>query len=494
MSPETPTVLTTPDLLRHRAGVQPDGVAFIVDGGGELTYRDWDERSDAVANQLVADGVGRGDRVGLLFGGLEWTDYAVGYFGVLKAGATAVHLNADMPACELSRRLTLTSVSGLLHADGRALPAGFSGWSAAVSGLDGGPGPVKAEVEPEDIADIVFTSGTTGAAKAYTVPHGNATFGRTIGAMSAFGDSAYMLTMLQIATSSSATALNISTISQVVTVLGPLRDADRLGQLIEQYRTGIVAITPYFADRLVALRLAEKYDLSSITMFACGSSPLAPARAKKLLELVPGAAITSACSQSEANPAICINTFDPERPMSVGRPTPVTELRIVDESGEELPAGQLGEIWLRHPAPKRLYLGLAEVNARIEADGWYRTGDLGRLDEEGFLHFFDRRVDAVRTADGLVSTPAVEAALYEHPAVFEAAAFGVPAPGSPDGEVQHVAVAVVLDPDAGDVDLDAHLAGLLEPGQRPVRTVVLEKLPRNSQNKVLKRDLRELYS
>ena len=490
MSPEAAAPRAAGDLLRHRAGVNPDGVAFIIDGAGELTYGDWDRRSDTVARRLVSDGVGRGERIALFFGGTEWVEYAVAYFGVLKAGATAVHLNADQPDEELRRRLALTEVTTLLHAPGRAAPAGFTGRAAATDTLDGGDhAPVDVDIAPEDIADVVFTSGTTGPAKAYTVPHGNAVFGRTIGAMSAFGEASYMLTTLQIATGSSASALNIATIAQVVTVLGPQRDIDRTGLLIEKYRAGMVAITPWIANRMVETRLHEKYDLSSVGMFACGSAPLAPARAEQLLAMVPGAKITSACSQSEAGPALCVNVFDPARPMSTGRPTPVTELRIVDEAGEDLPAGRVGEIWLRHPAPKRLYIGLPELNASILADGWYRTGDLAHLDEEGFVHFFDRRADAVRTSDGLVSTLAVEAALYEHPAVVEAAVFGVPA----DAPIQEVVAAVVLEHGRPDPGLEKHLAERLAPGERPARIVLLDELPRNSQTKVVKRELRETY-
>ncbi|WP_406207829.1 acyl--CoA ligase [Kitasatospora sp. NBC_01560] len=490
MSPEAAAPRAAGDLLSHRAGVHPDGVAFIVDGGGELTYGDWDRRSNAVAHRLLTDGVARNERIALFFGGTEWVEYAVAYFGVLKAGATAVHLNADQPDEELRRRVGLTGATRLVHAPARPAPAFFTGTAATVDDLDGGDfTPVEVDIAPEDIADVMFTSGTTGPAKGYTVPHGNAVYGRTIGAMGAFGEASYMLTTLQIATGSSASALNIATIAQVVTVLGPQRDIDRTGLLIEKYRAGMVAITPWIANRMVETRLHEKYDLSSVGMFACGSAPLSPARARQLLAMVPTARITSACSQSEAGPALCVNVFDPERPMSTGKPTPVTELRIVDEAGEDLPAGRVGEIWLRHPAPKRLYLGLPEINEKILADGWYRTGDLAHLDEEGFVNFFDRRADAVRTADGLVSTLAVEAALYEHPDVLEAAVFGVPA----EAPLQQVMAAVALRDGRPDPGLAAYLAGRLTPAERPARIVFLAELPRNSQTKVVKRELRETY-
>ncbi|MYX96618.1 AMP-binding protein [Streptomyces sp. SID486] len=491
MSPEPAAApLTVPDLLRHRARVQPDGVAFVVDGATELTYEDWEKRSNALAHRLLAGGAGRGERIGLYFGGMEWIEYAVAYFAVLKSGATAVHLNADQPAAELDRRISVAAVSRLVHAPDRTVPAGWAGPALSADALDGAdrtPPPVA--IAPEDLADVVFTSGTTGPAKAYTIPHGNAVFGRRPDAMDAFGSASYLVTTLQLATGSSASALNIATISKVVTVFAPPDDIDRGGQLIEKYRAGMVAITPWIANQMVLARLHETYDLSSVGMFACGSAPLPPARARQLLEMVPGARITSACSQSEASPALCVNVFDPEHPMSVGRPTPITELRVVDEEGADLPTGRVGEIWLRHPAPKRLYLGLPEVNERITADGWYRTGDLGHLDDEGRVHFFDRRADAVPTAGGPVSTPAVEAALYEHPAVREAAAFGIPAGAA----VQQVAAAVVLDPAQDGTGLEEHLAARLDPGRRPVRVVTLDALPRNAQNKVLKRELRERF-
>lgn len=454
-----------PGLLRRRATAQPDGVALVVDGQEELRFGEWDRRSTRVARGLREAGVAAGDRIALAFGGLDWVEYAIGYFGVLKAGATAVHLSTALPARERRRRLAQTGAARVVEApDVAAVERGGRARS--------GPRPA-----PGDVAEILYTSGTTGPAKAYAVPHGNLAFDRRLGDMDAFAGAQHMIVTVPLGTGSSAGVVNVATVSPFVAVLCPPGDVERLGQLVERFQAGMVGITPWVATQIAEARLHERYDLSSVHTFACGSAPLPPAHARALLAMVPGARVSSACSQSEAAPALVVNVFDPLHPTRAGRPAPNTELRIAGPGGRPLPPGGLGEIWLRSPAPKRLYLDRPAANRRILRDGWYRTGDLGRVDGDGWLHFFDRRADAIRTADGLVSSLAVEAELCEHPAVREAAAFGI----GVRGREQEVAAAVVLRPGGDPAEVRDRLGG---------HVVAVDALPRNLHGKVLKRRLR----
>ncbi|GAA3273820.1 acyl--CoA ligase [Dactylosporangium vinaceum] len=479
--PAAAQLAVVPDLLERRAGEDPDGIAFIVDGHATLSFREWETRSRAVAHSLLDMGAGRGRRIGLLFAGLDWIEYAVAYLGVLRTGATAVHINDALPPAEVRRRFDECGVARLVHADRLVPPAGFDGTTHPLSTLDTGTDlPLSVAIDPADISDVLYTSGTTGPAKAYTVPHGNLTFGKQAAATRDFRVAGHMLVPMTLGTSTSATCVNSALSAPAVSVVCDPDDIDRMGQLIEQFAIQSLAITPWIAIQLLAADIAGRYDVSSVTMVASGSSPLPPPIARAVLAAFPGARIMSACSQSEAGPALVVNMFDPAKPLSVGRPTPTTELRLVGADGAEVPQGEVGEIWLRHQAPRRLYLN-AELHRGDE--GWYRTGDYGRLGDDGSLYFFDRGVDMLRTADGPVSTIEVEAALYEHPAVREAAVFG-----GPDGEV--LAAVALSDPDAL-AEVEAATAGRLAPHQVPVHILALPTLPRSQNGKVLKRELRE---
>jgi acyl-CoA synthetase (AMP-forming)/AMP-acid ligase II len=483
---ETTTALVVPDLLVQRAAGDPDGVAFNVDGGAQLRYADWEARSRAAAHTLRDAGVGRGQRVALLFGGLDWIDYAIAYLAVQRTGATAVHLNDGLSRPEIDRRMIECGVSRVIHCERLAPPAGFDGPAATLSMLDrGDSAPLTVSIDPDDIADVHYTSGTTGPAKGYTVPHANLTFGRNPLAFRD-ADRGGMLVPMPLGTGTSATCTNFALVSPLTSVVCLPGDVERMAQLIQDRAIGSVAVTPWIASQMIAARIHERYDLASVHMVGCGSAPLPSPLALALLQIFPSARVTSACSQSEAGPALVVNVFDPAKPLSVGRPTPITELLIVDPAGDPAPQGELGEIWLRHPAPKRLYLD-PERNTGILGDGWYRTGDYGRIGADDNLYFFDRGVDLIRTAAGTVSTVEVEAVLYEHPAVREAAVFGVPG----DSPIPEVMAAVALT-DSGDLsDVRTFLTHRLAQHQMPSRFLVLPTLPRNQTGKVLKGELRE---
>ena len=488
---ETAIALAVPDVLDRRAADDPDGIAINVDGGARLRYAAWAARSTAAAHALRDAGVGRGQRVALFFGAMDWIDYAIAYLAVLRAGATAVHLNDGLSRSEIERRLKECAVSRIVHSAHLEPPAGFAGPTATLAALDrGDQRPLDASIDPSDIADLHYTSGTTGPAKAYAVPHGNLTFGRNLAAFRDFGGNAsYMLVPMPLGTGTSATCVNAALAAPATSVVCWPDDVERMAELIQQLRIGSIAITPWIAIRMIAAGIQDRYDLSSVRMVFSASAPLPPAVALAVLRAMPGARLTSACSQSEAGPALLVDVFDASRPLSVGRPSPLTELQVVDGRGEPVPAGEVGEIWLRHPAPKRLYLD-PELNRGILTDGWYRTGDYGRIGPDDNLYFFDRDADLIRAGDRLVSTVEIEAVLYEHAAVREAAVFGASAGGSrPD-----VVAAVALTDPAELPGVRAFAASRFAPHQAPGRFLVLPALPRGQTGKVLKRELRQLVA
>ncbi|MEU0077514.1 class I adenylate-forming enzyme family protein [Micromonospora tulbaghiae] len=487
------SAVVVPDLLRHRTGLMPEQEAINVRGKTAITYGDWDRRSNAVARAVLdrLGGTGRGARVALLFGGDDWIDYAVAYLGVLKAGATAVHVNDTMPAVELRRRFDQCGVAGVIR--GAALPPwrdDAGRWSVVVADLDqGDTGAVDTGVTPEDISDILYTSGTTGPAKPFTNPHGNLTYGRGSAALGQLVDPAPLLAPMPLGTTSSATTVAVlaTTTPSPLIVCSP-DDPEEIARLLATHGCATLILTPWTAIRLAAVRPQDRYDLGSVKTIGNASAIMPPRIARDLLAAMPNATIANAYAQSEAVPAIILGNVDPDRPMWLGRPGRGTEMRVVDPQGEPLPPGELGEVWLRCEAPKRLYLDQA-LNARVHAGGWTRTRDLGRATADGELFLFDRMTDVITTDGKLVSSLEVEAALYDHPAVREATAVALPDPEH--GEI--VAAVVAADPALDDATLAAFLAERLEPHQVPARIHRLDALPRGGTGKVLKFQLRQRF-
>lgn len=487
MSPSAPQPVV-PDLLDRRAADDPDGVAFLVDRRGALTFGEWEQRSRAVANALLAAGVGRGHRVGLLFGGMDWNEYAVAYFGVLRAGASALHLNDRLGAPEIMWQVAECEVGFLVRADSLTAPDGFTGQCLPLGELEKGPDtPLRVEISPEDIADVHYTSGTTGTPKAYTVPHGNLTFGRDPANYRAFSGGATMLVPMAPASSTAATCVFSALVAPMTSIVCDPHDIERMAWLVQEHGITTLAITPWIAVQMIDARVSERFDLTSVTMLASAGAPLPPPIAVRMLAAMPQASLTSAFSQSEAGPALIVNVFDAARPLSVGRPSPTTELRLVASDGEPAGPGEVGEIWLRHPAPKRLYLDAAR-NAAVLADGWYRTGDYGRLGPEGDLCLVDRGPDRICAEDGTVSSIEVEAVLFDLDGVRDCAVVGAPS----GGRHQEVVAAVVLAAGTELAEVEEFAAARLEPHQIPSRYLVLEALPRNLKGKVLKDSLRQM--
>lgn len=487
-TPEITTGYTAHDLLRRRAQLQPDRIALNIDDGPVITYGEWDRRSNAVARGLRDAGVGRGQIVGLVFDGLDWIDYAAAYLGVLKSGATATHLNRSVGAEEIMARMNRCSAVGILHGEDVVPPAAFTGLTGTVTTIAASDtSDPRIPVSVTDIADILFTSGTTGPAKGSASPHGNLTYGRGPEGFHLFGDPEPLLTPMPLGTTASATTVNFSIHTPSTLVICPVDAPERMAQLIEKFSIGSIMITPWLAMQLVYSGATERYDLSCVETVANASTALPPAIARKLLQAMPNARLNMSYAASEAVPASIGHTFDPAVPMATGRPLRGTELRIADANGDEVPAGELGEIWLRSPAPKRYYFDDPELNAKVHADRWTRTGDLGRVDETGLLFFFDRRNVAITTGGKLVSTIEVEAALYEHPEVRQAAVFGIP---KEDGDTEVAAAVGLSDPRYLD-ELPGFVAGLLSPDQIPTRWQLVDSMPRSANGKVLKHVLRD---
>ncbi|MGC5011549.1 class I adenylate-forming enzyme family protein [Streptosporangium sp. DT93] len=476
--------LTVPQLLHDRALADPDGVALIVHGSAPLTYRRWYERSTDLANRLVGRGVTPGDRIGLVFGAADWTDYAVAFCGVLAAGAAAVPLSERLAPGDLRLMLDDCGATGVVHGAGFTVPG--AGWSATIEDLDAETSYEKAVLAPPapgDLAQILYTSGTTGRPKGVAATHANLAHG--CGARRRpFAHSRHLAHAFPIGTNAGQAMLINALDAHPAVVTLPRFTPGRFASLIESYRAGTVFLVPAMAIELIGAGVGERHDLSSVLLLGSAAAPLPSAVATALTATFPNATITNYYTSTEAAPAQTVMMFDPDRPGSVGRAIAGGRVRIATPEGEPLPAGETGEVWMRSPAAPRAYYG--DPESGTFRDGWVRMGDLGRIDDEGYLYLVDRESDVVKSGAFKVSTIHVEEAVHDHPAVAEAAAFGVPHPVL--GTVVAVAVAVrePLTPE----ELRIFLKDRLASHELPAHVLTVDALPRNDGGKVDKRALR----
>ncbi|MEV4243030.1 AMP-binding protein [Streptosporangium canum] len=473
--------LTVPQLLRDRASADPDGVALIVHGSEPLTYRQWYERSAVIANGLVARGVTKGDRVGLVFGSADWADYAVAFCGVLAAGAAAVPLSDRLASADLRFMLEHCRATGVIHAGGLTVPE--IGWSATPDGLRTETSYETADPAPGDLAQILYTSGTTGRPKGVSATHANLAYG--CGARRRpFAHSAYLLHAFPIGTNAGQAMLINALDAHPAVVTLPRFTPGRFAALIESYRAGTVFLVPAMAIELINAGVGERYDLSSVLLLGSAAAPLPSAVAQALTTAFPNATITNYYTSTEAAPAQTIMMFDPDRPGSVGRAVAGGRVRIATAEGTPLAPGETGEVWMRSPAAPRAYYG--DPESGTFRDGWVRMGDLGRLDAEGYLYLVDREGDVVKSGAYKVSTIHVEEAVYQHPDVVEAAAFGVPHPVLGTVVAVTMATRAPLSPE----ELRIFLKDRLAPHELPAHVTTVDALPRNNGGKVDKRALR----
>lgn len=262
----------------------------------------------------------------------------------------------------------------------------------------------------------------------------------------------------------------------------------RFARLIESYGAGTVFVVPAMAIELLNAQVEERYDLSSVRLLGSTAASLPPAVAAGMAKAFPKATIVNYYTSTEAAPAQTTMIVDPKRPASVGRPSSGAAIRIVAEDGRTAKAGERGEVWLRSPAGTRSYYRDRRLSDDIFRDGWVRMGDVGYLDEDGYLYLVDRESDVIKSGAHKVSTLQVEAALYEHPSVAEAAVVGIPHPVL--GRV--TAAAVVTRSPVTAADLRTFLMDRLARHELPSRLLFVPELPKNHLGKVVKSRLRDL--
>ena len=465
-----------------------------------LTYRELDGLANALAHTFAGRGIRAGDRVALMCSNRP--EFAVTVFAVLKLGGSVVMISPAWKEAEIAHAVGLTGpVAVVCDGDTDQRLAGIVEPAAIVhldhdhvwAGLLAGDGSRPTTPCDWDTTEavLVFSSGTTGLPKAVRHTH------RSMGAATLHWVSALGLTdadRFQVATPPFH-ILGLLNILSSVCAGSSIRlhrrfDLDAVLHAVETDR-----ITVEMAVAPIALAMAnhpdlEGFDLSSLRYIMWGATPVTAAVAETVTRR-SGVPFLPAYGASEfpvitTNP---INRPDTWRLDSPGLPLHDVRIRIVDPTtGEVLPPGGVGEIQVRGPSVMVGYLP-EEANADAFADGWYRTGDIGHLEPEGWLHITDRLKEMIKVKGFQVAPAEIEAVLHGHPAVADCAVFGVPDDAA--GEAVVAAVTLVPGATVADGELQALVAERLASYKRLSRLHIVDAIPRLPSGKVLRRVLRE---
>jgi acyl-CoA synthetase (AMP-forming)/AMP-acid ligase II len=498
-----------PDQLQLMASVYPDEVAYRnLDDGSSITFGRWEFESNRLAHGLQAGGVRKGDLVAIDLEAGQIIDFIVAYAAVHKIGAVSVPMNNRLSPPEVRAILEQAEVTAVV-CSGAFEDAVAPLWGSLASltvvatvGPSHGRFPdledvksddataIQVPLDETDLADVMYTSGTTGTPKGVVVRHGNIAL--LPNALPSWNGLKWL------------TATPVFTFAGLGFIYNPMKagmtvmylpkfDAGRWLDIVAQERPVIAFVVPAMARLLIHHPEFDSADLSSLKRLVLGSAPLAPDTLQRLQTRLPGAAVLNSYGMTEGGHATF--AMDPEgsrtRPGAVGRPTPPVEVRIVDDDGEVLPVGEIGEVTTRNPKGHREYYRNPEATARMWEGGWLHTGDLGRLDADGYLYIVGRKKEMVVRGGMNVYADEVEAVLQAHPEVVEAAVIGVPH----DVLGEDVAAYVALRPEAtvSTAELRDFAGERLADYKVPRQIHYLPALPRNPGGKVLKSQLAERH-
>jgi len=512
---------------------------FLVHEDERVTFEAFFRAVAALAADFRARGVGKGDRVAIVMRNLpEWP---VAFYAAVSLGAIATPLNAwwtgpeleyglkdsgskiavvdaerlerlteHLPACPDLKRIyvarEIDELANPLLVKLESVIGAPDGWAS----LPDRALP-DAEIEPDDDATIFYTSGTTGAPKGALATHRNINCNIMAGAFAAArsflrrGEAppaadpddqrATLLSVPFFHATGCFAVLNPSLFAGAKLVMMRKWDPIRAFELIEREKVSSAGGVPTIAWQLIEHPARANYDLSSLESVAYGGAPSAPELVRKIRETFPKSAPGNGWGMTETSATATSHGGEDyeHRPDSCGPAAPVGELRVMTVEGDrELPVGEVGELWFKGPQVVRGYWNKPEATAQTFENGWVRTGDLARLDEEGFCFIIDRAKDMLIRGGENIYCIEVENVLFDHPAVMDAALVGIfhRTLGEEPGAV------VTLKPggEATERELRTFVAERLAAFKVPVKILFWrETLPRNANGKIIKSELRKLF-
>jgi len=513
---------------------------FIVYEDDRVTYDAFYRATLKLAQELRAQGVQKGDRVALVMRNLpEWP---VCFFAASICGAIVTPLNAwwtgveleyglansgakialvdgerfdriaeHLPNCPALQRIYVARAESIEHPKAKRLE-NILGVPSAWASLTELPLPEVAVLSDDD-ATIFYTSGTTGKPKGALGTHRNMMTNALTGSCVQHrsflrrGETPPVVSsddpqrvVLLVVPFFHVTGFNAWTVPAMFLgsrlVLMRKWDAEKAMQLIERERVTQAGGVPTIAWQLIEHPAREKYDLSSLTVLSYGGAPSAPELVRRIKAVFPQAMATNGWGMTEVSGGFMGNHGEDyeHRPDSCGPAPAVGGIKIMNAEGtQELPRGEVGELWVTGPQVIKGYWQMPEATAQTFVNRWVRTGDIARIDAEGFCYLVDRAKDMLIRGGENIYCIQVESVLYEHPAVMDAAVVGIPhrTLGEEPGAVVHLKPGMT----ASEAEIRAFCATKLASFQVPVAVKFWdEPLPRNPAGKILKKEIKAVFA
>jgi len=487
------------------------GKTAIISGGHRLSYTELDETSNKIANALIKIGVSKGDRVAVLLPNSP--EFVVIYFGITKIGAVAVLLDTKYKVGELVSLFSdcepkvLVTESPFLKSLVPLLPrfkyiehvielsSKYGGRFLSYQEIMATSSPRKVEVgpEPEDIANIAYTSGPTFRPKGVMLSHQDLVMGATISGdgLQQTDEDVAVLFALPLHHVVGLEAVLLTSISKgSAVVMLPGLSISGLMRTIEKERATIFMGVPFIFILMVNMAEEEgiKHDLSSLRLCCAGGAPISTDVIKRFQQLY-GLDIVQFWGLTEATAHLTRQPIDGTGKLgSVGKALPGWEVRVVDDNGKELPPNKPGEMIIGGPIMKGYYNN-PQATAETIKGGWFYTGDIGTADEDGELFILGRKKEMIIAKGQNIYPSDIEDVLYTHPKVAEAAVVGVP--DELRGEVVRAVISLKVGKTATEWEIKQFCLERLANYKVPKQVVFLDSLPKTTTGKIRKEDLKK---
>jgi long-chain acyl-CoA synthetase len=486
-------------ILTDTAAEHGDRTAFKLDDI-ELTYAALDESSARVAALLASKGVAPGDRVGLMLPNVPY--FPAIYYGILRAGAVVVPMNVLLKGREVTFYLqdpgakvvfawydfAEAAEDGAAQAGAELISVKPGEFEKLVLSHD--PAREVADRSDTDTAVILYTSGTTGKPKGAELTHANLLRNcRVVAGFAEFGEGEVLLGALPLFHSFGQTCTMNGAVSSGATVtMLPRFDPEKALEIIERDRVTVFQGVPTMYNGLLHADRADSTDASCLRLCMSGGAAI-PVELIRAFEDKFGCAILEGYGLSETSPVASFNQPDkPRKPGSIGTPIDGVEMQVWDDDGNEVAQGEVGEIVIRGHNVMKGYWDRPEATGEaIDADGWFKSGDMAKVDEDGFFFIVDRKKDLIIRGGYNVYPREIEEVLYEHPAVQEAAVVGVPDEAL--GEEVGAAVVLCKGESLGADELKAWIKEQVAAYKYPRKIWFLDELPKGPTGKILKREI-----
>jgi long-chain acyl-CoA synthetase len=485
--------------LSRSVAAGPDAPAVKLDDA-VLSYAELDDASARVAGLLATLGVQAGDRVGIMLPNVPY--FPAVYYGILRRGAVAVPMNVLLKGRETAfylkdpgAKVVFAWADFAEHARSGAAAAGAECIEVAPGDFErllGAAEPLRAVADREDgdSAVILYTSGTTGTPKGAELGHGN--LSRNCNASAALFEidpATVTLGALPLFhTFGQTCAMNATLAAGGCLTLLTRFDPGKAFEVIARDRVSVFEGVPTMYGAMLHDPGAETADVSSLQVCASGGASM-PVELMRAFEERFGCIILEGYGLSETSPVASFHhRWRPRKPGSIGTPIAGVEMKVVSDTGEDLPTGDVGEIVIRGHNVMKGYFNKPEATAEaIDADGWFHSGDLARVDKDGYFFIVDRKKDMIIRGGYNVYPREIEEVLYEHPAVREAAVVKVP--HDELGEEVGAAVALKDGACATPAQLRAFVKERVAAYKYPRHVWLVDELPKGPTGKILKRQI-----